>query len=175
MIKKIINKIRILKASPSKKAILYQKKGVVMGKDCQVFDNCSFGSEPYLVKFGDQVKVTHGCKFITHDGGVEVLRNLNNGLADIDVFGQIVIGNNVFIGNNCIILPNVTIGNNVVIAAGAVVTKNFPSNVVIGGVPAKVIKTIDEYANNIRQKMVHTKKLSSKSKKILLKDKFNLK
>lgn len=53
------------------------------------------------------------------------------------------IGNDVWIGGNVTILPGVTIGNNVVIAAGAVVNKNVPDNCVVGGVPAKRIKKID--------------------------------
>ena len=53
------------------------------------------------------------------------------------------IGNDVWIGDNCRILPGVTIGNNVVIAAGAVVTKDVSDNSVVGGVPAKVIKQIE--------------------------------
>ena len=53
------------------------------------------------------------------------------------------IGNDVWIGGNVTILPGVTIGNNVVIAAGAVVTKDIPDNCVAGGVPARVIKEIE--------------------------------
>lgn len=53
------------------------------------------------------------------------------------------IGNDVWIGGNVTILPGVTIGNNVVVAAGAVVTKDIPDNCVVAGVPAKMIKTID--------------------------------
>ena len=52
------------------------------------------------------------------------------------------IGDNVWIGGGVTILPGVTIGDNVVIGAGAVVTRSFPSNVVIGGNPAKIIKQI---------------------------------
>lgn len=55
----------------------------------------------------------------------------------------VTIGNDVWIGGNVTILPGVTIGNNVVIAAGAVVTKDVPDNCVVGGVPAKVIKEIE--------------------------------
>ena len=55
----------------------------------------------------------------------------------------ITIGDNVWIGAGAIINPGVTIGNNVVIGSGAVVTKSFGDSVVIGGVPAKVIKEID--------------------------------
>ena len=53
------------------------------------------------------------------------------------------IGNDVWIGGNVTILPGVNIGNNVVIAAGAVVTKDVPDNCVVGGVPAKKIKDIE--------------------------------
>lgn len=54
----------------------------------------------------------------------------------------ITIGNNVWIGGSAIVVPGVTLGDNVVVAAGAVVTKSFPDNVVIGGNPARVIKEI---------------------------------
>ena len=55
----------------------------------------------------------------------------------------VTIGNDVWIGGNCTILPGVTIGSNVVVAAGAVVSKDVPDNCVVGGVPAKVIKEIE--------------------------------
>lgn len=54
------------------------------------------------------------------------------------------IGNNVWIGGNCTILMGVKIGDNAIIAAGAVVTKDVPANTIVGGVPAKVIKEIEE-------------------------------
>lgn len=60
----------------------------------------------------------------------------------------VTIGNDVWIGGNATILPGVTIGNNVVVAAGAVVTKDVPDNCVVGGVPAKVIKEIENDIEN---------------------------
>lgn len=56
----------------------------------------------------------------------------------------VVIGRDVWIGGNCTILPGVTIGNNVVVAAGAVVTKDVPDNCVVAGVPAKVIRKLED-------------------------------
>ena len=54
------------------------------------------------------------------------------------------IGNDVWIGGNVTILPGVTIGNNVVVAAGAVVTEDIPDNCLVGGVPARKIKDIED-------------------------------
>ncbi|MBQ9439196.1 MAG: sugar O-acetyltransferase [Paludibacteraceae bacterium] len=58
------------------------------------------------------------------------------------------IGNDVWIGGNVTILPGITIGNNVIIAAGAVVTKDIADNTLVGGVPARPIKSIE---NDIEQ------------------------
>ena len=59
-------------------------------------------------------------------------------------FGKpVTIGDNVWIGGHAVINPGVTIGNNVVIAAGAVVTRDVPDDVVVAGVPAKVIRHLD--------------------------------
>jgi maltose O-acetyltransferase len=55
----------------------------------------------------------------------------------------VTIGSDVWIGGNVTILPGVTIGNNVVVAAGAVVTKDIPDNCVAAGVPARVIKELE--------------------------------
>lgn len=54
----------------------------------------------------------------------------------------VIIGDDVWIGANAVILPGVTIGKHCVVAAGAVVTKDVPDNTIVGGVPAKEIKKI---------------------------------
>ncbi|GAB6282654.1 MAG: hypothetical protein STSR0008_14000 [Ignavibacterium sp.] len=56
--------------------------------------------------------------------------------------GKVIIGKNVWIGNNVTVLKNSTIGDNSIIATGAVVSGNFPENVILGGIPAKVIKKV---------------------------------
>lgn len=59
-----------------------------------------------------------------------------------DTFAPVSIGNNVWIGRRAMFMPGSSVGSNVVIAAGAVVTGNFGDNVIIGGVPAKIIGKI---------------------------------
>ena len=54
------------------------------------------------------------------------------------------IGNDVWIGGNCVILPGINIGNNVIIAAGSVVTKDVPDNTLVAGIPAKKLRELKE-------------------------------
>ena len=54
------------------------------------------------------------------------------------------IGNDVWIGGNCVILPGINIGNNVIIAAGSVVTKDVPDNTLVAGIPAKKLRELEK-------------------------------
>lgn len=74
-----------------------------------------------------------------------------NQIPDLEITKPIVVGNDVYIGNNVIFLPGVTIGNNVVIGAGAVVSKDLSDNSVAVGVPARVIKSADEYLEKLKK------------------------
>lgn len=149
----------------------WRKAGVVVGKNCQIYASASFGSEPYLITIGDHVRVTSGCTFITHDGGVWVLRELYKELSQVDKFGKIVVGNNVHLGANAVIMPGVTIGNNCIIGVGAVVTKDIPDNSIAVGVPARVIKTIDEYKEKNLDSFDYTKGMSVEEKRKYLTNK----
>ena len=57
---------------------------------------------------------------------------------------KIVIGNNVWLGSNVVVLPGVTIGDNSVIAAGSIVSRDIPANVVAMGIPCRVVREISE-------------------------------
>lgn len=57
--------------------------------------------------------------------------------------GEVVIGNNVWIGDKVTILAGVTIGDNVIVAANSVVTKSVPSNTIVAGCPAKIVKQLE--------------------------------
>lgn len=70
-------------------------------------------------------------------------------------------------------MPGVNIGNRVVIGAGAVVTRDIPDNSVAVGVPAKVIKTADEYFEKLKRESLHLGHLKGKEKDDALKKYYN--
>lgn len=74
--------------------------------------------------------------------GVKVISANHNfiNFSKHDLNDPIIIGNRCWLGTNSVLLPGVTLGDNVIVAAGSVVTKSFSSNLVIGGVPAKILK-----------------------------------
>lgn len=151
----------------------YAKKlGVNMGKNIHIYGKVSWNTEPWIITLGNNVYITDGVKFITHDGGTLIFRQK---IADLEITKPIVIGNDVYIGNNVIILPGVEIGNNVVIGAGAVVTRDIPNNSVAAGIPARVIKTADQYFEKIKQESLHLGHLNGKEKNEALMKYYNYK
>lgn len=134
---------------------------ILRGGGVHIYGRVSWNTEPWLITLGNNVHITDGTKFITHDGGTLLYRNQ---IPDLEITKPIVVGNNVYIGNNVIILPGVTIGNNVVIGAGAVVSKDIPDNSVAVGVPARVIKTADEYLEKIKSQSLHLGHLRGQEK-----------
>ena len=110
-------------------------KNIHVGEDVFINACCHF-QDHGGVTLGDGCQIGHNVVFAT----------LNHGLAPEErvstIPAPIVLGKNVWVGSNATILQGVTIGDNSVIGAGAVVTKDVPANTVVGGVPAKFIKSI---------------------------------
>lgn len=131
------------------------------GGNVHIYGNVAWGSEPWIITIGDNVHITDGVKFITHDGGTLLYRDK---IPDLEITKPIVIGDRVYIGNNVIILPGVIIGNNVVIGAGAVVTKSIPDNSVAVGVPARVVKSADAYLDKLKIESLHLGNLKGQEK-----------
>lgn len=147
--------------------------GVKVGERCRFYSTNpeTFSTEPWLIEIGDHVSMTDPL-FITHDGGVWVFRDQH---PDIELFGRISIGNNVFIGSHATILFNTTIGDNCIIAAGALVKGRVEPNSVMAGVPARRICSIDEYyAKNQERFLYDIRGKSDEEKKAAICQKLGL-
>lgn len=95
-------------------------------------------------------------------------------LQDADIFGQITIGDRVHIGWNSIIMPNVHVGNDCIIGCGSVVTKDIPDGMIVAGVPAKIIKSVDDYYEKAKKISVPTAKMSEKEKRRYIEQKLEI-
>ena len=111
--------------------------------DVVIGDNTRIGIHNTIigpVTIGSHVNLAQGITVtaLNHNFKDTTLRIDEQGISTQPV----IIGDDVWIGANAVILPGVTIGNHAVVAAGAVVTKDVPDNTIVGGVPAKEIKKI---------------------------------
>ena len=168
-----IYKIMMLKASDEKRIKYLRNLGVKLGERCRV-RTMAFSTEPYLIEIGDHIAVASKTQFITHDGATWCFEDDVEGGG---IFGKIVIGNNVFIGINCILLSNTSIGDNCIVGAGSVVRGNFPENSVIAGNPAQIVsKTgIQRMLSKQNPGLLKTRNFTISQKDKLVKEHFGIK
>lgn len=112
-------------------------KNISIGKDVFFNTGCSF-QDRGGIHIGDGSLIGMNVNIATLNHGLD-MKTRNTTYAS-----PVTIGKNVWIGSGATILPGVTIGDRAVVAAGAVVTKDVPEGTVVAGVPAKVVKTIEE-------------------------------
>lgn len=110
-----------------------------------------------FTRIGKDVFINHGCSFLDLGGitiedhvliGPQVKLITENHPLDPDkrkglIGKSIKLKKNAWIGAGASILPGVTVGENAVVAAGAVVSKDVPDNTIVGGIPAKIIKSLN--------------------------------
>lgn len=124
------------------------------GKECyepEIFigDDCAIGEFCQISAIN---KITIGNGLLTgryvyigdnSHGGLSLEEaSINPAKRTLESKGEIKIGDNVWIGDKVTILGGVTIGDNVIVGANSVVTHDVPSNCMIGGIPAKIVKTL---------------------------------
>ena len=119
----------------------FRRQGAQIGEDCSILVH-SLGDEPYLVKIGDHVTIAGGVVFATHDGAAWVGRRE---VADLQVFGPIVIEDNCVVGHGAILFPNVRIGRDSIVGAGSTVISDVPPETIVMGVPARPIGSVGKY------------------------------
>ncbi|KAF5087960.1 Galactoside O-acetyltransferase [anaerobic digester metagenome] len=111
-------------------------KNIHVGKNVFINSGCRFQDQGGIF-IGDGVLIGHNVVLAT-------LNHDSNPQKRSDMYpAPIRIGNNVWIGAQATVLPGVTIGDGAIVAAGAVVNRDVPAKVIVGGVPAKSIKMIE--------------------------------
>jgi acetyltransferase-like isoleucine patch superfamily enzyme len=134
---------------------------VIIGDNVKIAKNCNiYGSEDYILEIGNgsyigmcslingfsnkliigiNVSIAQNVNIMT-DSGPNASKKMQEYFPIIK--GSVTIGNHSWIGANCVIMPNVNLGEFCVVAANSYVNKSFPPFSVIGGNPAKLIKSI---------------------------------
>lgn len=110
-------------------------KNLTIGKNSFINFGCTF-LDRGGIEIGDNVLIGPNCNILTTN------HPLDPKSRQATISKKITIQNNVWLGANVTILPGVTISENAIVAAGSVVTKDVPNNVIVAGVPAKIIKKI---------------------------------
>jgi acetyltransferase-like isoleucine patch superfamily enzyme len=147
MIKRILRKLIYREKSSGEKYIAYCKRGgATIGNNVTVYSakNTTIDETSLQHIFiGDNTQITAGVIILAHDYSYSVLGNIYGELPRQQK--DTIIGKNVFIGMNSIILMGSNIGDNVIIGAGSVVSGHIPSNTVCAGNPAKIICSLDQF------------------------------
>ena len=112
---------------------------IIIGENVQINNNIAIISEGEGIEIGDYTLIGHNVEIIDSD-----FHNLETGkrLTGKPKTGKVKIGKNVFIGNNVKITKGVINGDNSIIGIGSVVTSSFPGNCIIGGNPARLIRSL---------------------------------
>ncbi|MCF0201629.1 MAG: acyltransferase [Bacteroidales bacterium] len=116
---------------------LQRKRGVKIGNNVHIGTNCFFDPVfPNFIVIEDGVSVAGSDCILTHNKPLDYHKYISE-----SYLAPVIIKKNAWIAVNVTILPGVTIGEGAIVAAGSVVTKDVPANTLVGGIPAKPIKT----------------------------------
>jgi acetyltransferase-like isoleucine patch superfamily enzyme len=121
------------------------RAGLQVGRRVHIGGWPVWGSEPFLISIADDVIISDGVVFLTHDGGSAVFVR-DSGFEHVIKYGRITLHQGCFIGYRAILMPGVEIGARSVVAAGAVVTRSIPPDTLAVGVPARPVMSREEYA-----------------------------
>ena len=122
------------------------RRGLKIGKNCRLGSCTIDPSHCFHITIGDNVVFGPKVHILAHDASTGLFLGYTR-------VANVTIGNNVFVGAHSIVLPGVTIGDNVIIGAGSIVTHDIPAGSVAVGVPARVIKKIEDFLSYKKDEM----------------------
>lgn len=146
MLKEIMNNLKYrLRGEASTESLI--KQGMIVGKNFLRMNNVLIDdSHAWLIEFGDDVTLAPRVHVLSHDASTKKLLGFTK-------IGNVIIGNNVFIGAESVILPGVNIGDNVIIGANSTVSHDIPSNSVYCGSPAQFVCSMKDYIARQQERM----------------------
>jgi acetyltransferase-like isoleucine patch superfamily enzyme len=116
-----------------------------IGERCSVSRLANL-TDPMFVRLGNNVRLAR-CTIFGHDGSVNMLRNAYG--VRVDHVGKVDIRDNVFIGEQAMVMPDVRIGPDAIVAAGSVVTRDVEPGTIVAGVPARQIGKVADYVERL--------------------------
>lgn len=147
---------------PNVKVILEEGAKITFGKNVLIKnDTIIYAKKNSSILFGDNTSTGHHTEISANNRiriGNDVIMGAYTYITDADHryddphlpirlqpmnIGEVTVGDNVWLGRGVMVLKDSHVGSNCVVAAGSIVTKKFDDNIVIGGIPAKVIKPIE--------------------------------
>lgn len=146
--------LKIIKTRFKKNTIeLIRKKGGIVGENVHIWSTKIDLKWAFLLEIGNNVTISDA-RILLHDGSSASFCD------GFSFASKIVIGDNVFIGADSIILPGKKIGNNVIIGAGTIVSKDIPNNTVVVGNPQKIICSYEDFKKKRLLKYNSCKKIN---------------
>lgn len=138
----------------------YRLRGVRIGRDVYIVQGSFLEeSRPWLITIEDEVRISVGATIVTHD---EVYCAADSSIPYR--FGRVLLQRGSIIGPQAVILPGVTVGEGAFVAAGSVVTKDVAPRMIVGGVPARPIKSIDEGLAEIRPRIPEYERIAAETR-----------
>ena len=142
LLSKIKNKFLKRRELKNKEYLL--NKGLIIGENVHIDYNYIDSLYPWLIEIGSNIIFAPNVRIIAHDASTQMPLKKSK-------IGRVIIGDNVYIGANSIVLCNTKIGDNVIIGAGSVVTGDIPNNSVYAGNPARFICSYEDYIEKNRK------------------------
>jgi len=134
-------------AKVGRNVVVYPGVWIAPGRNLVIGDEVDLAKDVLIttsggVSIGDRALIGYRTQILSADHDIPPIGERFS--ISGDVFKPVVISEDVWIGASCIITAGVTIGKGAVVAAGSVVTRDVPPNAIVGGVPARLIRTRDE-------------------------------
>ena len=132
-----------------------RSRGMRVGHDVHLYSPWTIEIDvqrPWMISIGNNVHITAYCSILQHDYSWAVIQKKSGRV--YGSCGEVVIGNNVFIGQKSIVLKGTTIQDNVIIGAGSVVSGTIEENSVYAGVPARKLMSLDKFEEKLASRQI---------------------